>query len=133
MKYEYEYVSVEQQTLEEVMATPTSFLQNDQQSLLTWKRAIIFMKEYVGDAQPKIAKKGESVTTLTGSGSVTPYVFRVTRSLQGRNAQGGNTVRFSVQCYEKKGSLKVTSGAKRNAHNLARFLTSGQLERSYLK
>lgn len=122
----YEYISRQDQVLREVMSTPTQFTVDSLNSRTTWKRANIFMKQYALDPEPRIKYIGSTTKELESMENKTDFSYRI-RSSRMRNEDE----QFVVLCYDKR-SGKQSAASKRAAHNLARFLISGQLERNFL-
>lgn len=111
-----EHLTVEDQALEDVLATPLVFELPPNEQVAAWNRARYFFKSQTASSKEQ--------SDAIGNGPNETYHYLVRRTL--KNALS----RYEVECIAKSPALQTM--ADRNARNLARFLRDGTLEVSLL-
>ncbi|NLF24576.1 MAG: hypothetical protein GX589_02815 [Deltaproteobacteria bacterium] len=122
---EIERVSVKDQALAEVEATPLEFVIKFQNDSAVWQRAKSFFSLYLEEeAVPGSRDKENHI--CSGSQRNPAYRYCIKRAPE----KGG--MRYQVKCLPLS-SKAQPDFAERNARNLARFLRDGTLEVSLLE
>lgn len=119
-----EVVTVEEQALEDVMASPRFFTVPLKGDFDAWRRASLFFNMYLNEAS-SIPFDADRIVSSRRKGA--QYVYEVKR----KNLKNG--VKYQVFCYPVTISAEKASLADRNARNLARFIREGTLERMFLE
>lgn len=117
----YEVIGQDQQAIDIIQRSPTSFPVSPEDNGKTWARARYFFAQQLG-VEPK-----STITDLTspseGKGN---FLYRISRKPSSRGVQ------YTVVCVPKDRSGGFDERAQLNAKNVARFLREGTLEGSFL-
>lgn len=119
-QYEYEVVSIEEQALEAISATPMEFEIAFEDDEAAWDRSQLFFNNYTSGAIVQdfdYPAPGQILRSRPGSQD--KYIYEVERS---QLPQG---YRYVVSCQRRQGFAYLS---ERNARNLARFIRDGHLE-----
>ena len=120
LKYEVEFVSLEAARLEEVMASPTTFILPTGEARAAWGRAQLFFDRYSEHgSQERPTDSG--VTLASRPGVKERYLFSIEQQPHADGTQ------FQVRCVPI-GDSAAPYLAERNAHNVARFVKDGSIE-----
>lgn len=97
------------------------FFVKKEYDLSSWDRVFIFFK-FILKTDPKIIKSGESITAASKN-----YSYTILKNF----SSDKSGYYYRVKCIDKNNGYE-TEISKFNAKNLARFLATGNLEKSYL-
>jgi len=119
-------VTVEDQAKHEILATPTTFLLQGEESEGAWTRSRFFFETYTSGTF-----KISALAMTSDESAGTPFRYTVRRTPQGVR---GETYQVACIPATPQGiTAEQRTKADLNAKNLARFLKSGYLEVSLLE
>lgn len=121
---QFDRISSQEDTLQQIQATPTRFSMPIEENQAAWERARFFLERYAGKGKIQSDKQHDrdTMTKMSSSG----FRYQFIRQFERGEAH------FQVFCTPAKGSANSTADALLNAKNVARFLKDGELEVSRL-
>jgi len=126
---EYELITIEQQIVEAVMASPKEFIVPFSNEQAAWERVLYFFREYADLQTPFITSLASNTIQITNQHDAAktgkPYIYMVEKF----PVSGG--MKFRIHCIPN-GNRGTRDLADTNARNVARFIRDGTLERSIL-
>lgn len=126
-KVEYQYLSRKDALIEEVLSTPTTFSMPSGDAAAAWRRGRLFFQEILKEPSPMIQAQNKRIVVSNNRSTdkSSPYLYTISRSdhLSGE-------VTFHISCQPRSHANQRAS--RLNAHNLARFMHQGALERELL-
>lgn len=125
-RYEVEVISPGRQAQEAIAETPLEFTVPYPEATLAQERVLLFLKRYCSELEVEQLKQ-EPRTALYTNRSADVDRFHYFVAVKPNN----NGLHFRVRSLPNR-SQSESDLALRNAHNVARFINSGQLELSLL-
>lgn len=120
----FDSISPQEDTLQQIQATPTRFSLPIEENQAAWERARFFLERYAGKG--KIQSEKSSDRDVLTKVSAAGFRYQFVRHFDRGEAH------FQVFCTPSKGSKRTAGDALLNAKNVARFLKDGELEVSQL-
>lgn len=124
---EFEVISQEEQSLAEIMATPSEFEVSFSSDSHAWERVKLFLEKYTSKMSLEAQARGSAVTRASNRfAEKDSYTYFVDRS----SISGG--YRYRVRC-QPNAIQSDSQSAILNERNLSRFIQQGTLEVSLLR
>ena len=120
----FEAINPGDQALEEILKTPTQFVQNYPNAQYAWDRAQMFFKDHTSRSK-FVAGPGGEIGISNRNSTSDPFIYDVTRRDVPTGAQ------FTLRCMPRTGNANDRN-AELNCKNLARFIRDGTLESGLL-